>query len=174
MKCSVSDCGSEATRKRTCLCEKHYLRLRRYGDVNFTMKAANGSRKEATCSVPNCDRPVQGRNLCNMHLQREHRTGCVGEATARHEPKGIGTISYGYKVHTVNGKKLKEHRLKAAQAMGKILPAKAVVHHLNGNRADNRACNLVVCPDESYHRLLHKRQKQFGYIGPEIPQSNAE
>ena len=175
MKCSVDDCTNDANRKKICLCEKHYMRLRKHGDVNFTAKAANGARKNAICSIEGCERPVQGRNLCNMHLQRTWRLGHAGESEPRHSPKGFGTVSsFGYVVRTIDGKKLKEHRLIAEQAIGKQLPKKAVVHHLNGNRSDNRPCNLVVCPDDAYHKLLHVRQKQLGYIGPEIPQLNAE
>lgn len=49
------------------------------------------------------------------------------------------------------------HRLVAERALGGPLPPKAVVHHANYIRADNRHCNLVVCPDGTYHSLLHAR-----------------
>lgn len=40
MICAIEGCG-KATRNRT-LCEMHYFRLRRYGDVNFRQRRANG------------------------------------------------------------------------------------------------------------------------------------
>ena len=49
------------------------------------------------------------------------------------------------------------HVLIAENALGKPLPAKAVVHHANEDPSDNRNCNLVICPDEKYHNLLHIR-----------------
>ncbi|MCR4374197.1 MAG: HNH endonuclease [Acidobacteria bacterium] len=52
-----------------------------------------------------------------------------------------------------------EHTLVAEKAFGKPLPLKAVVHHVNGNRADNRPCNLAILPDPYYHAALHYRQK---------------
>ena len=61
-----------------------------------------------------------------------------------------------YFVRTPDGKKY-VHRLVASRAFGGPLPPKAVVHHVNYNRADNRHCNLVVCQDDAFHALLHAR-----------------
>jgi hypothetical protein len=44
-------------------------------------------------------------------------------------------------------------------AMGKHLRKGAHVHHVNGDRTDNRNQNLVVCHDAAYHMLLHKRAR---------------
>ncbi len=51
-----------------------------------------------------------------------------------------------------------EHILVAERVLGK-LPPRAVVHHVNGRRDDNRPANLVVCQDYAYHNLLHMRQR---------------
>ena len=167
MKCSVDNCENEAVRKKACLCEKHYTRLRRWGSTNYAAKAANGSL--TTCTIPGCERKEYGRGLCGMHYQRLARLGYVGEVTPRHNQDGTGTINnHGYRIMSINGEKQKEHRLIAEKALGKKLPPGAVVHHLNGDRLDNRPCNLVICPDEAYHKLLHKRQKELGYKGPSL------
>ena len=50
-------------------------------------------------------------------------------------------------------------------ALGKPVPKTAVVHHVNQNAGDDRNCNLVVCEDENYHRLIHKRQRAYDACG---------
>ena len=54
---------------------------------------------------------------------------------------------------------INEHRLIAEEVLGKSLPSGAVMHHVNGDKTDNRRKNLVICQDENYHGLLHKRQR---------------
>jgi len=54
-------------------------------------------------------------------------------------------------------------RFIAEQALGKPLPKGALVHHADGNALNNDPENLVICPDNAYHNLLHKRLRQFGY-----------
>lgn len=46
------------------------------------------------------------------------------------------------------------HRVRAERALGKPLPLGAVVHHADGSKDDDAP--LVICQDETYHRLLHR------------------
>lgn len=163
MKCSIADCTKDAEKKG--MCNKHYKRVLRYGDPNFTSRRSSNMK----CEVVNCEEPAKGNGLCNMHYARQYKGNPTGSAEKLRRAKGSGTIhAGGYKELCVNGEKILEHRLLAEKALGKKLPVGAVIHHLNGNPFDNRSCNLVVCPDQTYHMLLHTRQKQFSYIGPSL------
>lgn len=65
----------------------------------------------------------------------------------------------------INGVTKGAHVWAVERVLGKSLPEKAVVHHVDGNPQNNRLSNLVVCPDESYHQLLHQRQRAFDACG---------
>lgn len=57
---------------------------------------------------------------------------------------------------------IEEHRLLAANALGKPIPAGAVVHHHNGTMNGGQ---LVLCENKAYHKLLHVRQRAFEATG---------
>lgn len=58
-----------------------------------------------------------------------------------------------------------EHVLVAEAALGHYLPLNAEVHHVNGDRRNNRNDNLVICQDRTYHRLLHMRKTALRACG---------
>lgn len=76
-----------------------------------------------------------------------------------------GWICNGYQYFSVNGKNVREHIQVAEKALGKKLPPKAVVHHVNENKLDNSNANLVICPNDKYHKLIHQRMKALAACG---------
>lgn len=59
----------------------------------------------------------------------------------------------------VNGVVKYQHVAVAEAALGRALPKGAVVHHVDGNKANNHPGNLVICESQSYHLLLHARAR---------------
>jgi hypothetical protein len=55
--------------------------------------------------------------------------------------------------------------LAVEKALGKELPNKAVVFHVDGYQSKIRLGSLVVCPDQEYHKLLYRRQKALEMCG---------
>jgi hypothetical protein len=82
----------------------------------------------------------------------------------------MGSELYNYtlvdshpKMSTV--KRVKTCILIAEKALGKYLPDNAIIHHANENKLDDRNSNLVICENETYHRLLHKRLRAYKACG---------
>lgn len=63
------------------------------------------------------------------------------------------------------GQQVREHVVVAEVALGRPLPTGALVHHADGDRGNNAPSNLVICPDDAYHMLLHKRTRALAACG---------
>jgi hypothetical protein len=63
------------------------------------------------------------------------------------------------------GTRRKEHRAIVETVLGRSLRGSECVHHVNGNGLDNAHENLVICPDQAYHMLLHARERAFDACG---------
>lgn len=74
-------------------------------------------------------------------------------------------ICNGYVQVMVNGIYIAEHILLAERALGRKLPPGAQVHHVNEIQNDNKPGNLVLCEDQAYHRLLHRRARALRATG---------
>jgi hypothetical protein len=72
----------------------------------------------------------------------------------------------GYEMEHVVGRGItRVHILIAEKVLGKSLPSGVEVHHMDGNKANNRNNNLVICPSGAYHKLLHRRQEALEACG---------
>ena len=74
MECCIESCDRSTYAQE--LCQPHYKRLRRHGDVFPDLPIGRSARR---CSVPQCDLPADGRGLCHGHYQRWRRAGDVQE-----------------------------------------------------------------------------------------------
>jgi HNH endonuclease len=115
------------------------------------------------CSINDCNRGVWARGWCGLHYQRWRKRGDPN--ILLQAPDGTGCVSLGYRKLQVQGKRIQEHVLIAEKALGKSLPPKAEVHHVNGDGLDNRNSNLVICQNHAYHALLHVRECALNACG---------
>jgi hypothetical protein len=58
-----------------------------------------------------------------------------------------------------------EYYLVAERAYGGYLPRGVSIHHVDGDSTNNANNNLVICQDEAYHRLLHRRARALAACG---------
>ena len=58
-----------------------------------------------------------------------------------------------------------EHILIAEKALGRHLPPKAEIHHIDEDPSNNDPSNLVICQSRSYHKLLHRRLRALKACG---------
>lgn len=57
------------------------------------------------------------------------------------------------------------HRIVVESALGKSIPKKAVVHHIDYDKGNNSNNNLVLCQNQSYHNLIHRRTDALNATG---------
>ena len=68
------------------------------------------------------------------------------------------------KYKKING--ISEHRLIMEKKIGRPLTKKEVVHHLNGDKKNNKIHNLMLFPNQKAHASFHSKITQFGYTNP--------
>ncbi len=58
-----------------------------------------------------------------------------------------------------------EHIVVVEKAIGKFIPEKAVIHHIDGNPSNNSIGNIVLCENQAYHLFLHLRIRAIRACG---------
>ena len=106
--------------------------------------------------------------LCKQYFTKkrgEKKIFCSRACATKIKRKN-GITSHGYEI-TWNGTNKRQyfHRKKAEQILGKTIDSKHRIHHIDGDTLNNQNNNLVICENQSYHRLLHKRTKSFYATG---------
>lgn len=157
MQCEVEGCTLPVKYKN--MCGLHYKRWWRHGDPLHAETRRYDA--QSVCATEDCNGRPRSKGLCNGCRVRLYRKGHTGRDRARNG-EGRPQTSAGYILLNIGGRRVYEHIHVAECALGKPLPPGAIVHHVNGIPWDNRPENLVVCPDQAYHLLLHRRQKELG------------
>lgn len=133
MYCCETSCNRK-TYGTSLFCKKHYEKNWRDGKII----------KKPKCSIVGCDRSSYGRkDLCNSHYQRLLKGNNDAGPIRSIAKRGSGYINKnGYRVITRNTRQILEHRAIMAEYLGRELLECETVHHINGNRLDNKISNL--------------------------------
>lgn len=76
----------------------------------------------------------------------------------------IAVLLPGHPRATTNGYVL-DHLLVAERALGRTIPLKAIIHHVNEDGTNNAGNNLVICENARYHKLIHQRMRALRACG---------
>lgn len=137
--CIFPNCGRKRDSKEG-YCSAHKKQLR----LGKTLTIIKEPIK--VCTFEGCSRRNYRLGLCSPH-DRQREKGIPLHTIKPNRKAGSGCISaHGYKVlgKRIDGKKtfIYEHRLIMEQHIGRPLLSTENVHHINGDRLDNRIENL--------------------------------
>src|SRR5690606_32394899 len=119
------------------LCSGHSLQRRRGKELTPLRTPTVG------CSFPDCDNQHSAFRLCDGHRQQQRRGQELRPLRKRVRYGGGWRVSVeGYLIRNASGRIVFEHREVMEKALGRKLLPSENVHHVNGNRADNRLENL--------------------------------
>ena len=172
--CSAHDGACKRPTVAKGLCHLHYQRLLNNGDVGpldnirGTDEYGEYKPRECSASVAACDTSEDGkchriadtRGLCSYHYLIFRRYRDPEYKVRKRDNERGWTEQYGYVVVRRPGsrKKIRLHRLRGEEFLGRELTPEENVHHRNGVRDDNSIgpCFMkseCACPGDVKHNL---------------------
>lgn len=117
-------------------------------------RQAKFASKDCHKPCTDCKRPIPRRPRQKPSVYASRRfcsSSCVMRHRMRGAPIGPGTK---YRKRRINGRQIMEHRAVMEAHIGRRLAPDEIVHHINGDKLDNRLENLVIM-DRVSHGLEH-------------------
>lgn len=117
---------------------------RKKSDQKFCNSFCYRSYRKANkvrCRIEGCSRTVKAQEMCQTHYFRA-TTGLDVEQPIRRKDSSPRRHNENYLTVQINGKPALHHRFIMAESLGRELYDHEQVHHLNGDRTDNRISNL--------------------------------
>jgi hypothetical protein len=105
---------------------------------------------------------IRPKNFCNQTCFHRFSQGANHSCAETNK-----TSTQGYKVVGFGKNRHPEHRVIAEKVLGRTLKRNEVVHHIDGDKTNNKNSNLLIC-DVAYHQWLHMEmsrrymQEHFG------------
>lgn len=118
------------------LCKHHY----------YDAKLLSGD----VCKINSCNNVAMQKSMCNKHYQRYIKHGDPNIILIKEAIRGYGSINKdGYRIihrpqhiNSNSAGKILEHRYVMSEILKRPLLPNENIHHINGNRLDNRPENL--------------------------------
>lgn len=171
--CEVEGCGEPPQSKN--LCAGHYMRRLEGRPLDSPLRRYK--ERGGECEVEKCDREATVEGMCQTHRRRFLAGAEPGwdDPIPEKAPNGTGHINKdGYRIITVNGRPKREHHHVFEQLIGRRLIKNVEnVHHVNGDRADNRVDGPPVIDERGRLRsgnleLWSSAQPKGQEIGPKL------
>jgi HNH endonuclease len=135
--CSIEDCDGPVA--GSGYCNRHYHRLKKYGDPLHGIKPP----PTGFCEFPGCPDRSNRSRYCSGHRYQNWKFGEMRPKRVQDGKSAPGSINRdGYRVVSRGGRKILEHRYVMELHLGRALWPDETVHHINGDRLDNRLENL--------------------------------